>query len=56
MADALRQKGIPFALATGRAPDGLAAAYADAPSLAKPYDFAAVRGVLARLLGNHALP
>ena len=56
VADALRHKGIPFALATGRAPDALSAAYADAPSLPKPYDFAAVRGILSRLLDNHALP
>jgi CheY-like chemotaxis protein len=56
VADALRQRRIPFALATGRAPDALSAAYADVPSLAKPYDFAAVRGVLARLLGNDAQP
>jgi CheY-like chemotaxis protein len=54
VADVLRHKGIPFALATGRSPDGLAATYADAPSLSKPYDFAAVRGIVARLLDNHA--
>jgi CheY-like chemotaxis protein len=55
-ADALRGKGVPFALATGRAPDGLAAAYADAPTLLKPYDYAAVRDILARLLDNHGRP
>jgi DNA-binding response OmpR family regulator len=54
VADVLRHKGIPFALATGRSPDGLAATYADAPWLSKPYDFAAVRGIVARLLDNHA--
>jgi DNA-binding response OmpR family regulator len=54
VADVLRHKGSPFALATGRSPDGLAATYADAPSLSKPYDFAAVRGIVARLLDNHA--
>lgn len=52
VADALRHKGIAFALATGRAPDGLPAAYEDAPLLAKPYDFAAVRGVVTRLLDS----
>ena len=56
VADALRHLGVPFALATGRAPDGLTDTYADAPSLPKPYDFAAVRGVLAGLLGNRAGP
>src|ERR1700704_1508181 len=54
VADVLRHKGIPFALATGRPRDGLAATYADAPSLSKPYDFAAVRGIVAKLLDNHA--
>ena len=52
VADALRHKGIPFALATGRALGSLAASYADAPSLSKPYDFAAVRGVVAELLDS----
>jgi len=56
VAEALRRKGVPFALATGRAPDGLAAAYADVPSLPKPYDFEAVRGILARLLRNRDGP
>ena len=54
VADALRHKGIPFALATGRAPDALADGYANTPSLSKPYDFAAVRGVVAELLDGHA--
>jgi CheY-like chemotaxis protein len=52
VAEALRRKGVPFAAATGRAPDGLSAAYAGAPSLPKPYDFAAMRRVLAELLGK----
>ena len=51
-ADALRSRGIPFAFATGRTGDGLAARYPDAPSLSKPYDFAALRGVVAELLGT----
>jgi DNA-binding response OmpR family regulator len=51
VAEALRHKGIPFAFATGHAVDGLAA---DALSLSKPYDFAALRGVVAGLLGTHA--
>ena len=54
VADALRQKGIPFALTTGRAADGLPANYADAPLLPKPYDFAAVRGIVAKLLDEPA--
>jgi len=55
VADALRRKGIPFALATGRAP-GWLAGFTDAPSLSKPYDFAAMRDVVTRLLDNHARP
>src|SRR6267142_6164707 len=40
VADALLSKGIPFALATDRAPgDGLPTNYAGALSLSKPYDF-----------------
>jgi CheY-like chemotaxis protein len=53
VAAALRNKGIPFALATGHALDGLAATYADALSLSKPYDFAAVQTVVAKLLDGH---
>jgi CheY-like chemotaxis protein len=56
VADALLHKGVPFALATGRATDGLADAYAHAPSLPKPYDFTAVRDVLAGLLSNRPAP
>lgn len=53
-ADALRVRGIPFAFATGRSGDGMAARYPDVPTLAKPYDFAALRGLVAGLLGSHA--
>jgi CheY-like chemotaxis protein len=53
-ADALRHKGIPFAFATGREVEALAARYPDVPSLAKPYDFESLRAVIAELLGTHA--
>jgi CheY-like chemotaxis protein len=56
VAAALQNKGIPFALATGHVLDGSAAAYADALSLSKPYDFAAVQAVVAKLLDGHARP
>ena len=55
-ADALRVRGIPFAFATGRSGDGLTARYPDVPTLAKPYDFAALQGVLAGMLGTPARP
>lgn len=54
VADALRQKGVPYALATGRAGGKLVAEYGKAPSLLKPYDFADVRGVMAQILGPHS--
>jgi CheY-like chemotaxis protein len=49
VADVLHRQGVRFALATGRDTDGLAAR-GDALSLPKPYDFAALRGVVAKLL------
>ena len=55
-ADSLRSRCIPFAFATGRTGYGLAARYPDAPSLSKPYDFAALRGVVAELLGTPVQP
>ena len=55
-ADALRVRGIPFAFATGRAGDVLAARYPDVPTLAKPYDFSALQGVMAALLGASVRP
>jgi DNA-binding response OmpR family regulator len=51
VADALQQKGIPFALATGRGADTSIAGSAGAPVLVKPYDFAAMRTVMSQLLG-----
>ena len=50
----LREEGVPFAFATGRATDGLAETYGDALTLAKPYDFAAMRGVVTKMLNGHA--
>jgi CheY-like chemotaxis protein len=50
VAEALRQKSIPFALATGHVHAGLPGAFAEAPALPKPYDFAAVRAVVAKLI------
>jgi CheY-like chemotaxis protein len=54
VADVLHRQGVPFALATGRDPDGLAARYGHALSLPKPYDFAAMRGAVTKLLGHRA--
>jgi CheY-like chemotaxis protein len=52
VADLLRERGVPFAFATGYAVNGMATRYPGALTLAKPYDFAAVRKVLAELLAS----
>jgi DNA-binding response OmpR family regulator len=52
VADVLQGRGVPFAFATGRRPDGFAARYAKALWLSKPYDFATLRIVLDGLLGG----
>jgi DNA-binding response OmpR family regulator len=54
IADALRDRGVPFAFATGRAGDNLAVRHADAPTLLKPFDFEAASGIVAKLL-KHAI-
>ena len=54
VADALRTRGVPIALATGHSLDGPAAGYAEALSLSKPYDFEAAKGTLAKLLNGPA--
>jgi CheY-like chemotaxis protein len=50
----LRKEGVPFAFATGREIRGLVEIYEDALTLPKPYDFAAMRGVVTRMLNGHA--
>jgi CheY-like chemotaxis protein len=54
VAEMLRREGIPFALATGHAADGLAGKYGDVLTLAKPYDLEAMRGVVTKMLNGHA--
>jgi CheY-like chemotaxis protein len=54
VADVLRERGVPFALATGHSGGDLAARYPEALSLPKPYDFAGVQGVVERLLAVKA--
>jgi CheY-like chemotaxis protein len=56
VADILREHGVPFAFATGHAVEGLTANYAQALTLSKPYDFEAFRGVVTKLLNDHASP
>jgi CheY-like chemotaxis protein len=55
VADVLRMQGVPFAFSTGHSVSGLTGRYPGALSLPKPYDFAAVRGVVEQLLAAKAL-
>src|ERR1017187_7114902 len=50
VAETLRRRGIPFAFATGHGADKLALGFADSLILSKPFDFAAVKGFVSRLL------
>ena len=46
VAEILKNKKVPFAFATGRGADGIDSRYKDALLLAKPFDFAAIKGVI----------
>jgi CheY-like chemotaxis protein len=50
VADALRQRGVPFAFATGDSGPGAASGFEDPILLQKPFDFEGVKAVLGRLL------
>jgi DNA-binding response OmpR family regulator len=50
VADALRERGVPFAFATGRGADGVAVRFQDALIVRKPFAFEEVRAVIAKLL------
>ena len=50
VADALKQRGIPFAFATGDSGVDSSAGYGDPILLAKPFDFEGVKAVLGKLL------
>ena len=50
VADALRERGVPFAFATGREANGVAVRFKDVLILLKPFDFAEVKVVIAKLL------
>ncbi len=54
VADALRERDIPFVFATGHGIKGVAARFKDAPVLTKPINFEQVKKVIIRLLHNHA--
>ena len=50
VAEALRGRAVPFAFATGHGAGDIQPAYADVPVLAKPFEFSAVRRMLAVLI------
>jgi CheY-like chemotaxis protein len=50
--DVLIARGLPFALATGYGPDGVAPKYRNQPTLGKPFEFAALRGAIDQLIGE----
>jgi CheY-like chemotaxis protein len=50
VADALRQRGIPFAFATGRDRSAIDARHAGVPVLGKPYELKNLAATLADLL------
>jgi len=52
IAGALRDRGIPFAFATGQGDPAPDAGFDNPLLLSKPFDFAAVQAVLAKLLGD----
>jgi CheY-like chemotaxis protein len=54
VADALHDRGIPFAFATGRLGKEIAVRFKDALILSKPFDFEAVRAVVSKLLDSRA--
>jgi DNA-binding response OmpR family regulator len=56
VAATLQERGVPIAFATGVGELDEAAGFAGALLLAKPYDFAAVKATVERLLANAAQP
>lgn len=55
VADILRQRGIPFAFATGYGAEGLLDGYRDEPALRKPYTREDLEQTLVRVSGSSGL-
>jgi CheY-like chemotaxis protein len=53
VADVLRDRGIPYAFATGYGQPGIVAGHAAAPVVLKPYSCDDVRRIMVALLGVH---
>ena len=52
VAESLRARSVPFALASGRSADELEARFGDVAKLSKPFDFDQLRSLLESLLGR----
>lgn len=52
LAEALIARGLPFALATGYGRDGLEPKFREQATLTKPFEFAAFRGAVDRLIAE----
>lgn len=55
VAGALREKGVPFAFATGDSGVDATSGFKDTPLLHKPFDFEAVKSVIGKLLTPQAV-
>ena len=53
LADVLKARCVPFALATGYGPDGIEPKYRAHSTLGKPFEFASFRRVVDELLGGN---
>ena len=51
LAETLRARGVPFVFATGYGADGLEPEWRCSDTLAKPYDFEALRVAVERMIG-----
>jgi CheY-like chemotaxis protein len=56
VASSLRARRVPFAFATGYGDQGVVDAFKHEIIVSKPFDFADIKDVLAKLLGRAALP
>lgn len=56
VAAALRDRGVPFAFATGRLGEEIDGRFKQTAILGKPFDFEAVKGAVAKLLERCARP
>jgi len=52
VADVLSERQVPFAFATGRSAEAIDNRFKQAPTLTKPFDFAALRDVMIQILRN----